>query len=273
MNGRKEVITATLLRDGTVLVTGNGFLGAMPPELYDPATGAWTVVGEAGDCCGSATMLLDGKVLVAGGVACSEATDSCFRDSSAKLYDPVTGTWTITEAMHRDHASAPATLLLDGTVLVAGGDSGTAELYVPAGVTPPSGLPTSPPPIPTPTPSPTPTPTPVPAEAGPVPPNARSWTVTVWNRSSQAATLFVAEENEDGLMGPLVGSATPNVVAPGATVPVTFLLSAKGTDWVIFVNPGPNEGGIAGPAEMSLRGQIHILTSGQPAWLPEDQLP
>ena len=99
----------------------------------------------------------------------------------------------------------------------------------------------SPTPVPTPTPSPTPVPTPVPAQAGPVPPDARSWTVTVWNRSSEPATLFVAEENEDGLMGPLVGSATPNVVPPGTTVQVTFLLPAKGTDWAIFVNPETTE--------------------------------
>ena len=77
-------------------------------------------------------------------------------------------------------------------------------------------------------PTPTPIPTPVPPAAGPVPPGARPWKVTVINKSSQPATLFVAEENEQGLLGRLVGSATPNVVPPGATVKVTFLLPAKG---------------------------------------------
>ena len=65
------------------------------------------------------------------------------------------------------------------------------------------------------------------------------------NKSSQPATLFVAEEDEQGLLGRLVGSATPNVVPPSATVKVTFLLPAKGKDWAIFVNPGPNEGPVA----------------------------
>jgi hypothetical protein len=87
------------------------------------------------------------------------------------------------------------------------------------------------------------------------------------NKSSQPATLFVAEEDERGGLGPLVGSATPNVVPPGATVKVTFLLPAKGTGWAIFVNPGPNAGPVAGPAEMALPGQIHINPSNQPGWL------
>ena len=87
------------------------------------------------------------------------------------------------------------------------------------------------------------------------------------NKSSQPATLFVAEENEQGLLGRLVGSATPNVVPPGATVKVTFLLPAKGTGWAIFVNPGPNTGPLVGPAEMSLPGQILIMEDGQPGWM------
>ena len=100
--------------------------------------------------------------------------------------------------------------LLDGTVLVAGGSdcnddgvcvpTGAAELYVPAGVSPPAlpAFPSPPPPV---FPSPTPSPTPFPPAAGPVPPNARSWKVTVDNKSSEPATLFVAEEDESGCYG------------------------------------------------------------------------
>ena len=151
--------------------------------------------------------------------------------------------------------------------------TGSAELYVPAGVSPPPlpAFPSPPPPV---FPSPTPIPTPVPPQAGPVPPNARTWKVTVVNRSSQPATLFVAEEDERGPMARLVGSVTPNVVPPGATVQVTFLLPAKGVDgWSIFVNPGPDDGGLVGWTDLSPGGEIHILRAGQPGWLPEDQLP
>ena len=104
--------------------------------------------------------------------------------------------------------------------------NGAAELYVPAGVSLPPlpAFPSPPPPV---FPSPTPRPTPLPPAAGPVPPNARSWKVTVDNKSSEPATLFVAEEDEGGMLR-LVGSATPNVVPAGATVKVTFLFPAKG---------------------------------------------
>ena len=68
-----------------------------------------------------------------------------------------------------------------------------AELYVPAGVPMPPlpAFPSPPPPV---FPSPTPVPTPLPPAAGPVPPNARTWKVTVDNKSSEPATLVVAED-------------------------------------------------------------------------------
>jgi hypothetical protein len=260
MHGPKPNPTATLLRDGKVLVSSAN------AEVYDPATGTWTPTGDfarQGVYYGSAALLSDGRVLVAD-------------DYGAELYDPGTGSWTTTGYPLRGHDAA-LTALLDGTVLAVGGQAcldgacvatGLTELYVPAGVSPPSAVLALPSPIPPVFPSPTPVPTPVPAQAGPVPPGARSWKVDVFNNSSEPATLFVAEENDQGLLGPLVGSATPNVVAAGATVKVSFLLPAKGTDWAIFVNPGPNDGPLVGPAELSLAGQIKIaiLSSGQPAW-------
>lgn len=60
--------------------------------------------------------------------------------SSAELYDPVAGTWTLTAPMPTAHGYATATLLPSGQVLVAGGCYGRlcgqvsdrAELYDPA---------------------------------------------------------------------------------------------------------------------------------------------
>jgi hypothetical protein len=266
MSAPRDEITATLLGDGTVLVAGPPSSEAFPPtsaELYDPLSGTWSVTGDMGrpDAPNrSATLLLDGTVLVTA-------------QSDPELYDPGSRSWTPFWPMLGRRDEASATLLLDGRVLVAGGlecstdtgecaATGSAQLYDP-GATPIG----SPPPTLAPTPVPTPTPTPVPPQEGPIPPNAQTWELTVSNRSFQPATLFVAEQDEQGLLGRLVGSATPNVVPPGATVKVTFLLPAKGTDWAIFVNPGPNEGPIAGPAEMSLPGQIVINPSGQTGWL------
>ena len=83
----------------------------------------------------TATLLMNGKVLVAGGVA--DTFDSAVL-ASAELYDPVTGTWTNTGSMAVGRASHTAVLLSSGKVLVCGGfNSGfgplaSAELYDPA---------------------------------------------------------------------------------------------------------------------------------------------
>lgn len=137
-----------------------------------------------------------------------------------------------------------------------------AELFVPAGVSLPRlpAFPIAPPPV---LPSPTPVPTTFPPADGPVPPNARSWTVTVDNLSSEPATLFVAE-GEFELR--LVGAATPNVVPAGASVEVTFLFPADG-GW-IYVNPRPGEAGrLVSAADIGIPGKIVVTTDGQVGWL------
>jgi hypothetical protein len=260
MNSPKEVVSATLLRDGRVLVMDYGFNTLRAPELYDPATGAWTMTGQTGRYQ-SATLLADGMVLA--------AVNDGSPPEAAGLYDPATGSWAATGSMIRPHGSAPATLLLDGTVLVAGGLTGAAELYIPADVSPPSYAGSHAEPIPSSTPNPTATavPTTVPPAVGPVPPGARRWTVTVVNKSARLATLFVAEEDSSG-MTRLVGRVTPNVVPPGATVRVTFFLPANGvTGWSIFVNPGPDTGALLADTSVPLAGEIRITADGQPGWL------
>jgi hypothetical protein len=76
-------------------------------------------------------LLLNGKVLVAGG----DGTSSV--QASAELYDPISGTWTLTGSMNSVRELHTATLLSNGKVLVAGGDRGvtplaSAEIYDPA---------------------------------------------------------------------------------------------------------------------------------------------
>ena len=56
----------------------------------------------------SATLLLDGSVLLAG-------------PDGAELYDPTTGSWTLIGSKPCCDDGTSATLLLDGTVLMAGG--------------------------------------------------------------------------------------------------------------------------------------------------------
>jgi hypothetical protein len=65
----------------------------------------------------TATLLPSGLGLVAGG----ENDNGANTLASAELYDPVSGTWTLTGSMPDSPACANAALLPDGTVLEAGG--------------------------------------------------------------------------------------------------------------------------------------------------------
>lgn len=122
--------TATLLPDGRVLIAG-GFSGSSTSalasaELYDPRTGKWTPAGTMGEARAgqTATLLADGNVLITGG---STSGDSFHPTASAELYDPGIGSWVATGHMTAARVYAAATLLPDGTVLVAGGSSRTSK--------------------------------------------------------------------------------------------------------------------------------------------------
>jgi hypothetical protein len=82
----------------------------------------------------TATLLLDGTVLVAGGYRGGGTFDPL---ASADLYDPIRGTWSAAAGMIEPRSGHTATLLLNGQVLVVGGGSGlgSAELYDPSGGT------------------------------------------------------------------------------------------------------------------------------------------
>lgn len=127
--------TATLLPGGNVLVAGgeNGVAGPGAldtAELYDSATGTWSATGNllwptSGH---TATMLPDGRVLLAGGGIPDTA--------GAEVYDPATQNWSAVQSMSTGRYYHTTTLLTDGRVLVAGGHGdgdesvlSTAELY------------------------------------------------------------------------------------------------------------------------------------------------
>ena len=160
LNAARAFHTATLLPNGLVLVSGGHDGPSFTPsdvlssaELYDPASGSWTVTGSLNTAryLHTATVLFNGMVLVAGGFSSVNNVSA-----SAELYNPASGTWTVTGNLNTGHDDHTATLLSDGMVLVAGGfdssfiASASAELYTPAA-------------------TPTPTPTPCTGRCGPTP--------------------------------------------------------------------------------------------------------
>src|ERR1700722_1144811 len=78
----------------------------------------------------TATLLQNGKVLIAGGGTIDETL------ASAELYDPSTNTWTTTGSLSTAREYHTATLLDSGKVLVVDGSDGpttlkSAEIYDP----------------------------------------------------------------------------------------------------------------------------------------------
>jgi hypothetical protein len=86
------------------------------PPLSFVATGSMHTARQDA----TATLLKNGKVLIAGGAAYSNAMATVY--ASAELYDPATGNFTNTGSMGAARADATAVALSDGRVLIAGGE-------------------------------------------------------------------------------------------------------------------------------------------------------
>lgn len=134
MNVARLYHTATLLRDGTVLVAGgwDGSGVTASAEIYNPIDGSWTPTSPMPSARydHAAALLPDGRVLVAGGSYQGNAALA-----SAEIYNPISKTWSSTEPMTVGRYTYALTTLPNGAVLATGGacDSGcfptAAELY------------------------------------------------------------------------------------------------------------------------------------------------
>ncbi|MFH2204447.1 MAG: kelch repeat-containing protein [Elusimicrobiota bacterium] len=141
MDTERAQHTATLLHNGTVFVTGGANVGSIlgdstssgqtpgrrGGEIYSPATNSWsTVVPPIMNTprhSHTATLLHDGRVLVAGG------DDGFGEIGEAEIYNPIANTWTQTDPtdtgpgndMIVPRLSHTATLLPNGKVTFMGG--------------------------------------------------------------------------------------------------------------------------------------------------------
>jgi hypothetical protein len=129
------------LTNGKVLLVGawtDGF-GAtlLSSEIYDPGSGTWSNAASlpfpAGSWTNSATLLLDGRVLVTG----TSFDGGTILGQVAAVYDPATDSWSSGGSPSAGRIEYTATRLNDGRVLVAGGADNagfllSAEIYDPA---------------------------------------------------------------------------------------------------------------------------------------------
>jgi hypothetical protein len=157
MTNRRYAQTSTLLQDGAVLITG-GFSfdssdcdnddtspAVASAEIYDPSHGSFAPTGSMSEVRGghTATLLTNGKVLIAGGdnIGGDDVLPFFQVDGSVttEVYDPATGLFSSTGNMVTPRVGQTATLLGNGDVLIAGGWNASqnasiagAELYQPA---------------------------------------------------------------------------------------------------------------------------------------------
>lgn len=128
MTNPRSYHAATRLSDGRVLVSG-GVRNAdetdilMESEIYDLATRRW--LDSSGMMSNArvfhaSSLLLDGKVLVSGGLS-PAFPDIFVASKSVDFFDPIQGMWIPTGNMLDERQMHTSSVLSDGKVLVTGG--------------------------------------------------------------------------------------------------------------------------------------------------------
>ncbi|QES10364.1 Kelch-like protein 17 [Streptomyces venezuelae] len=116
---------AVPLADGRVMLAGGADTALTAQEgtaFFDPRGGSWSPGRPMGTArrLHSTTLLADGRVLVTGGFTGANAYPVRPLDT-AEVYDPASGDWSPAGRLREARCGHSATLLPDGSVLVAGG--------------------------------------------------------------------------------------------------------------------------------------------------------
>ena len=141
--------TVVGLPDGRALMTGGasgeslGWSAYSSTYVFDPTTRQWSRSGllNTARAAAAAAVLLDGRVLVAGGLFTDRTSaDPALLLDTSELWDPGSGAWTLTGRLDDARVGASAVTLADGRVLIVGGvanlqsapiEQASAEIYDP----------------------------------------------------------------------------------------------------------------------------------------------
>lgn len=130
-------VIANTAGDGTVLFSGrlvvdqvDNYSYSVDPARYDPTTGLWSYPSPVGLNLSdqSAVALSDGRILSIGGQHYAYTGGIWGENATVRVFDPVTATITGVSPMAHARVEPSATLLNDGSVLVAGPTSPPAAI-------------------------------------------------------------------------------------------------------------------------------------------------
>jgi hypothetical protein len=136
----RENHTATLLNDSTVLIVGGDSQFATvivaAAEIYDPVANTFSATGNMNVATEfhAAALLSTGNVLIAAGYCGPNCTPDAV--SRTEIYNPSTKLFTYSTSLAIPREAPTGTVLNNGTVLIAGGQTnsgitGTAEIFDP----------------------------------------------------------------------------------------------------------------------------------------------
>lgn len=125
MNVRRALHILVLLNTGKVLAIGGLFEKSC--EIFDPQTEIWDLTDSMNVSRNwggfTTTNLQDNRILVAGDLTQDSIGGPFIFLSDCEIFDPATEKWIIVSQMNLGRSNHTATILNDGRVLVAGGNT------------------------------------------------------------------------------------------------------------------------------------------------------